>query len=336
MFWCPVERNPLQSFDVQLGFPLEYLNSFESDIPELCCYILADKKSNCSTIDDESGICLVRNLPIWYFISISLFVTNLVVFLFRIHKSYKDCLSILIQSINLTDILLVLHYLNRTVLTPRDTQLIFTNNAIVYFQCLVSSGIFIFAIFNHLFLCVAHSCIHLYIQKSAIFNVKIIHGLTLSIVSIVISAGTSSFIQKMNSLTGILCLPFHAQNLSFVLAITFTCLLLVLCEGIYIVMNVLTIMSINSTRNRVGRQKSREEQNLTIRIILSVVNCFIYYGIIGSILCFIFTASYVNQDVILLMDIVLFLRSISTAVLYTFATKSFGKLVRSLHCQPQN
>ncbi len=322
--------NHLLSFDVRVGVPLESLNIFITDIPELCCYVSVS--THCSVINQINQICVKRRIvPAWYIISIGLFAVNLVIFLFRFQRFYKDCLSVLVQSINLTDFLLALHYINRIVYASGNIEIIFEKDTASFMKCLLSSGIFVFVVFNHLLLCVAHSCIHLFIQKSAILKVKIVHGITVSIVLISISSGISFLTLHMSSVIGVLCLPVHDKSTSSVAIIIMTCFLLGVSVVAYTIMNILTIMFINSTRNKVGRKKTKEEQNLTIRIILNILLNSIYYPIFGSIFSYTFATISINQIAILLMDLILFLRSISTAVLYTFATKSFDKILRGFH-----
>ena len=86
----------------------------------------------------------------------------------------------------------------------------------------------------------------------------------------------------------------------------------------------------NTARILVGRKKLREEKVLAIRVILSVCLNVVYYSIFGSLFLYNFVMSSTNQKAIFIIDIVLLLRSMSAAVLLTFATKSFVNVLKRI------
>ncbi len=106
----------------------------------------------------------------------------------------------------------------------------------------------------------------------------------------------------------------------------------------FISVNIIVVLKIDQIRRSVGRRQLNTERLLKFRICLNICLNVIYYYNMGNIILYnyfshfsLFSFSHSNyQMTVLVLDLILLLRSSSTAILLTLATKSAANIMKGL------
>ncbi len=317
------QYNRINMYDSRIVLPS--LAKLESDIPGICC---KQKSRNCKNIVLTYEFCMSWKWPLIWCIFVSLrLLLNIPVILVRFHRSFIDMSSVVLQNISFLEIISCMHYIFRVYLNIGNKRHTLSVDSTTFTICSISEFIFLFPYLIHSVMSCLFSIVFLNLvftlseslEKTALKGHKICTVLWL--LCFAVSFTVYSF---TGSIYG-LCLPLkyikgnHAILIYIIISAT--------VSMIAIILKIIMIKEMIIRRETAERQETKWEKMLKVRLLLDLfinILCFIPSGILMVLI-----SSSQNTNVMLIhgIDWLLFIKSVSTPILFTFATKSFRDFI---------
>ncbi len=321
-----LQNNEILSFDVR------FLNSLfngmlvETDSTGICCF--KSSKINCKEIGSTVEFCIgIKLLYLWYLYIPLTLIFNVPVIIIRLHKSYKDVISTIIQHSSLVEVIQVLNLTLRIHLNSRLHQLTFSESYFVSKMCMTAAFFFLWSYFLHVILsssfCVGYFYVTSYLNTSMSLSH---HKKSCFLVFIyIVCAAVSYVVLNISKLIPNLCLPLNSSGRIYPIIIVITSTI-----AITLASNVLLIIAIrrsDAKRKNAARDKTREEKLLKVRNIAEILTCSICYIPSGIIMLYLSAKMKIQPGLIIALDTLLLQKSIVDSIILTLATKSFRRNV---------
>ncbi len=312
-----IQNNRMKQYDVSFIQIINSLEILRSDVPGLCCQVVKLEKLMCEEVGEQKIQCTLLNFPsFWLFEFVTVLIFNIGVIL---TSHNKDIFSNCIQNISLSHILLGLHYGFRIFLNLNSSKIILSRNKDILIMCTASALLFPLSQLIQVSMYLCYSICYLILTVAGQDKLpKLIHSYGFSVLAWILCPAFSYLIVYTSNLNEDICFP----SLQTVVAIVYSTVTISVC----LVNNGLaffTIRKATQMRKLTGRKENMDEKGLKVRQMLH--SCFTtLHCILISILYILISRNHTAMRVVVVsMDSILLIKSVTDPLLLTFCTKSY-------------
>ncbi len=322
-----LQNNRIEMYDSFLVQSLPDQVMIKSDIPSICC---EQRSKNCKETGPTVKFCTRTNFLHFWRSSVSLtFVLNLPVIIVRFHRSYSDLSSVVLQNMAFSECILCVHYIYRVLINMENIRYTFLGRSSLSDMCIVSGFIFLFAYLLEGALSCSFSVVYMYLL---IVNVKVrkatLKGHKLCTMVWLICFAVSFMVFSFSGSIHGLCIPLKYIKGNY--AILIYVLVSMPAFILLYAFKIKAIREITQRQKSAQRSETKGESLLKTRLFIDLFISIFCYTPIAIFMLLISSIEKTNLYVLILgMDCLILIRSMSRPILFTFATKSFRDFIRN-------
>ncbi len=313
-----LQNNRMKQYDVAFIQIIGSLEILMTDIPGLCCQVAKLGKHMCEEIHEaQKKQCNMVNFQsFWTSVFVIVLLFNVSVILTS--KSH-DIFSTCIQNISLSHLILGLHYGFRIFLNFNNIKIIMSRNKDILIMCIASALLLPLSQLIQVSMYLCYSICYLILTVTGQNKLpKLIHSYGFSVLAWIMCSSLSYIIVHTSNVIEDICFP----SMQRIVVIVYSVVTTSSCLANY-ALTLFTIRKTAQMRTFVGRTESASEKRLKVRQILHSISNTLHSIIINILYILISNNHTASRDMLLCMDSILLIKSISDPLLLTFCTKSY-------------